>query len=67
MGRRRTPDFRCTFESLAGETIFVDEFDGVVELSWRYRVFRFLGWTLPVVGAGLGMTVAAKLGVVGDN
>lgn len=65
--RGSPPDFSCSFEDASGRTTLVDEHDGVVGVTTRYRLLRSLAWILPVVGAALGMLGATKLGLAGDD
>lgn len=60
----RPPKYWCRFRSPLGETVYLDELDRVMDVTWRSRGLRFLGWLLVVSPVIAVVAVAGFTGLL---
>lgn len=59
-----SPKYWCRFTSPLGETVFIDELDRVMEVTWESRGLRFAGWLLIVALTAAGVAIAGFTGLL---
>ena len=59
-----TPKYSCTFSSLLGERLVIDELDHVMDVTWESRGLRFVGWLMVVSPIVAAVTISGITGLL---
>lgn len=60
----QSSDYWCRFEDPAGESVFADQLDGVMPVTWETKGLRLAGWALIAAPAVAAMVIAGTTGLL---